>query len=63
MTNEELIANLVSARTLIDGVLKELVPEQATDAGGDCKHEQTEDVGGAGGASRKVCVKCKAEVD
>ena len=61
MTNPEIIAGLVTSRTIIDNILKELVPEPGP-GGGECRHEHTEDVGGAGGTTRKVCVDCKEEV-
>ena len=52
-----LLEKLVGAKALIESALEEAVA-LAKEPNGECKHETVEDVGGAGGKPRKVCVDC-----
>ncbi len=52
-----IMEKLVGAKALIESALEEAAA-LAEEPKGECKHENVEDVGGAGGQSRKVCVDC-----
>ena len=59
MTTEEMVVQLVVIREAADGLIKVLAPPVPT-AG--CPHDTVQDISGAGGLSKKVCVDCKQEV-
>ncbi len=52
-----ILEKLVGAKALIESALEEAVA-LAEETKGECTHETVEDVTGAGGKSRKVCVDC-----
>ena len=52
-----IMEKLVGAKELIESALEEAAA-LAEEPNGECKHETVEDVTGAGGKSRKVCVGC-----
>ena len=53
------LEQLVGIKALAEAAIADLVAESAlSETKDECKHETVEDVGGAGGKPRKVCVDC-----